>query len=138
MDLMTWNPLREIDVLLSRAGLGPLRSMDNEGWMPMVDVRETDAAYVVSAELPGIAKEDIKVVDNGVLTLQGERHRDEEEKNEKYYRRERSFGRFSRSFSLPESVAADEITAKYREGIMEIRLPKTERQSAHRTEVPIE
>lgn len=139
MELMTWNPLREMDALLNRAGFGALRNLDGENWLPAVDIHETDKAYVIRAEAPGVAKEDLKVsVENGVLTLEGERRKETEEKNEKHIRRERYYGRFARSFSLPEDAATDQIKAKTRDGVVEIRIPRAEAPAERRTEVRID
>ena len=139
MDLVTWNPLREMDALLGRSGFPVLRNLEQENWTPVVDIRETKKAYLIKAELPGVEKKDIKLtVENGVLTLQGERHRDVEEKDDKLYRRERFYGRFSRSFSLPEDVVAEQIKAHSRDGVMEITLPKTEVPPSRKTEIKVD
>lgn len=139
MDLVTWNPLREMDALLGRSGFPVLRNLEQENWTPVVDIRETKKAYLIKAELPGVDKKDIKLtVENGVLTLQGERHRDVEEKDDKLYRRERFYGRFSRSFSLPEDVVAEQIKAHSRDGVMEITLPKTEVPPSRKTEIKVD
>ena len=139
MDLVTWNPLREMDALLNRSGFPTPRNLDEENWTPVVDIRENKKAYVIKAELPGVEKKDISLsVENGVLTLQGERHREVEEKDDKHYRRERFYGHFARSFSLPEDVSAERIKAQTRDGVMEITLPKTETPSSRKTDIKID
>ncbi|WP_423820651.1 Hsp20/alpha crystallin family protein [Salinisphaera sp. SPP-AMP-43] len=136
MDLMSWNPMREIDDLLKR---GNLRGLDREEWMPVVDIREKKKEYVIRAEVPGVDRKDIHLdVDKGVLKLSGERRWDSEEKDEKQHRRESYYGQFARSFSLPENADADQIKAKYHDGVVEIRLPKTAETQAKKTEITIE
>jgi HSP20 family protein len=97
-------------------------------WMPTVDISETDGEYLIKAELPEVKKEDVKVtVENGVLTLQGERRQEKEEKGKRYHRVERSYGSFVRSFSLPESVDEGAVKAEYKDGVLNLHLPKTEK-----------
>jgi len=96
-------------------------------WMPLVDVRETDGALVAHAELPGIERKDIKVdVTGGLLIISGERHYEKEMKEENVLRVERSYGSFSRSFSLPDSIDGDKATASLKDGVLEVKLPKKE------------
>ena len=98
-----------------------------EAWSPSVDVSETKDNVIVNAEIPGMNKEDVKVsVQDNVLILSGERKQEKEEKNANYHRIERSYGSFSRSFTLPTSVQADKVKATYKDGILKITLPKTE------------
>jgi len=97
-------------------------------WMPTVDISETDGEYLIKAELPEIKKEDVKVtVEDGVLTLQGERRQEKDEKGKKFHRVERSYGSFARSFTLPESVDDAGVKAEYKDGMLVLHLPKTER-----------
>ncbi|MGB7757461.1 MAG: Hsp20/alpha crystallin family protein [Salinisphaera sp.] len=136
MDLMTWNPLREIDDMFKR---GDMRALDRDSWMPMVDIREKKKEYVIRAEVPGVKRDDIHLtVDKGILKLSGERHWENEEKDEKQHRRESYYGQFARSFSLPDNADAGKIKAKYRDGLVEIRMPKTAESVAGRTEIAIE
>jgi HSP20 family protein len=130
MSLVQWNPFREMDELLSRlqrsGGLAKAHASD-EAWMPVVDISETPKDYVVRAELPGVGKDDVKVnVENGVLTLSGERKSVHQDKDERFHRIERSYGIYSRSFSLPDDVLEDKITADSNEGVLTIHLPKTD------------
>lgn len=96
-------------------------------WAPAVDVSETDTAYQLHVELPAVKREDVQVnVEQGVLTLSGERKLEKkvEDKERKLHRVERSFGRFVRSFSLPDTVDAEAIAASYKDGVLEVTLPK--------------
>ncbi|MDD2317963.1 MAG: Hsp20/alpha crystallin family protein [Desulfobacterales bacterium] len=96
-------------------------------WRPMVDICDTENAIVVTAELPGVKKEDISIeVKDNILTIKGERSVDSEVKEENYYRRERSFGSFQRSFSLPTEVNPESIKAGFKDGVLKIEVPKPE------------
>jgi HSP20 family protein len=94
-------------------------------WAPAVDIYENDGELVVEAELPGLEKGDIKVnVDDGVLTLKGERKLSKETKEENYHRVERAYGTFTRSFTLPDTVDAEKISAKHKDGVLRVSLFK--------------
>lgn len=96
-------------------------------WMPPVDIRETDDAYLVTAELPGVNKEDVDItVENNVLSLRGERKWQNEAKDESYHRIERTYGRFNRTFTLPRSVRPDDVQARYENGVLHLTIPKAE------------
>ena len=96
-------------------------------WLPAVDVRESDDAFVFTAELPGISKEDVEItVDDGVLTLKGERRFNEEDGEKNYRRIERAYGTFSRSFTLPSAVIAEKIAATFTDGLLTVTVPKAE------------
>ncbi len=93
---------------------------------PAMDVAETDNAYEVTAELPGLDEKNVEVkVANGVLTIKGEKQEDKEEKNKDYYMRERSFGSFQRSFAVPDGVDGDKIEANFKKGVLSVTLPKS-------------
>ena len=97
-------------------------------WAPRTDVHETEKDFVIDVELPGIDKKDIKAeVKNDVLTISGERKVQRETKEKGYRSIERHFGRFERSFALPETIKAENISAKYHNGVMSLTLPKTEK-----------
>jgi len=99
----------------------------SRGFLPAVDVRETQDALHFDVELPGMTKEHIDItVENNVLTISGERKFEKETKEGEYHRMERSFGHFSRSFTLPTGVRTDKIDAKFEHGILSIDLPKQE------------
>jgi HSP20 family protein len=132
MTLTRWSPWQELENmnrqlshLLDDSPVG--MSTETEQWAPRVDIRETDDALLVQAELPGIDKKDIHLeVKDGVLTLSGERRYEKEVKEENVHRVERAYGKFSRSFSLPTNVDADKVSANMKDGVLEVRLPKRE------------
>jgi HSP20 family protein len=102
-----------------------------------VDIHEGDKEITLKAELPGIKKEDVHIdVNDGVITLRGERKFEKEDKKENYHRIERSYGSFHRSFTLPSTVDVEKIKAKYKDGILEATLPKTE--EAKPKSIPVE
>jgi len=135
MALVRWSPWRELEEMqrtLSRLlGEGGVAPTEEDVWLPAVDIRETEDAILVEAEVPGVRKEDIKVdVKDGVLTISGERKYEREEKEENVHRIERAYGRFSRSFALPTNVDVERVQAKLRDGVLTIRLPKKESAKA--------
>jgi HSP20 family protein len=98
-----------------------------QGFSPAVDVKETETEFIVKAEMPGIDQEDLSVSLTGdVLTISGEKKEEKEEKGENLFRIERSFGSFSRSLTVPVEIQEDKIEAKYRDGVLTLRLPKAE------------
>ncbi len=106
--------------------------------MPAVDVAETDKAYEITAELPGLEEKNIEVkLANGVLSIKGEKQEDKKEKEKDYYRRERSFGSFERSFQVPDDVDENKIEASFKNGILSVTLPKNAaaQQQAKKIEV---
>jgi HSP20 family protein len=132
-----WNPLRELDEMekrfssllqpLSTGNGGEMETLTLAEWTPSVDISEDDKEYIVKAELPEMKKEDVKVhVEDGVLTISGERKFEKEEKGKKYHRIERSYGNFTRSFTLPEAVKAEKVAAQFKDGVLCIHLPKDE------------
>ncbi len=105
-------------------------------WMPALDISETPDAYIVRVEVPGVKAEDLEVsLQDNTLTIRGKRERSEERKEETYHWVERSYGEFTRSLALPSDVKVDAIDATYRNGVLEIRLPKSEESKPHRIEV---
>ncbi len=108
-------------------------------WSPTADIIESDKEYLVKAELPEVAKEDITLeVRDGMLVLRGERKYEKEDKSEKVQRMERFFGEFERSFVLPEDVDASQITAESKDGILRVRLPRTKASKAPAVQVRIQ
>jgi len=94
--------------------------------MPAVDVSETDKAYEITAELPGMDEKNVEVkVANGVLSIKGEKQEEKEEKKKDYYKRERNFGSFERSFQVPDGVDTDRIEASFKKGVLLVTLPKS-------------
>jgi HSP20 family protein len=149
MTLVRWDPFRELEEMsdrLNRVFSRPaLRTTGNgkehltvADWMPTVDITETEGEYLIKAELPEVKKEDVKVtVENGVLTLQGERRQEKEEKGKKFHRVERSYGSFVRSFTLPESVDENGVKAEYKDGVLNLHLPKSEKVKPKAIEVKV-
>jgi HSP20 family protein len=117
------------------------RRFDVEGptaWQPVVDIEETPEAYLVRAELPGMRLEDIKItVADNALSIRGEKRREEEKKGTTYHRVERVYGSFERSFSLGHAVAADKIEATYRDGVLDVSIPKAEEAKAREIQIKI-
>ena len=141
MNLVRWNPGREMPTLHNRftrffddpfLRIGGMDENPNlDLWNPAVDLYEKDDHFVIKAELPGIGKDDIKVdLKDRVLTLSGERIYDNEVKEENYYRKERSYGKFQRAFALPADVDSDKITAEFKEGVLRVEVPKPEEKKA--------
>jgi HSP20 family protein len=107
-------------------------------WAPSVDVSETDGEYQIKAEIPDVKKEDVKVtLEDGVLTIQGERKHEKEEKGRKYHRVERSYGSFARSFTLPDLVDEENVKAEFKDGVLSLQLPKSEKAKPKAIEVKV-
>ena len=103
-----------------------------------MDITEDDKEYLVKADLPEVKKEDVKVtVEDGVLTITGERKIEKEEKDKKYHRIERSYGNFLRSFTLPDAADGAKVRAEFKDGVLKVRLPKTEKAKAKAVEVKV-
>jgi len=133
MELVRCNPRRELfslnklfdDFFYPAANSNPRNSTWN--WNPVVDIYDNEKNIVIKAEIPGIDKDDIIIdVKGRVLTLKGERTESNEVKEDKYYRRERSFGTFERVFNLPADVNTENIKATYKDGVLELEIPKPE------------
>jgi HSP20 family protein len=119
----------------------PARWLRGEGEItaPGVDVYEEKDEVVVKAELPGLDKKDIEVnISDSKLTLKGEKKKEEEVKEENYYRRERSYGAFLRSVELPTGVQADKVKASFKNGVLEVRVPKTEEAKTKTIKVKVD
>ena len=140
MSLVRWDPFRDVGALQDRINrifddaFPRPRTADDDlslcAWRPAVDIYETDVAIMLNAELPGVKKEDVSVeVKDNVLTIKGERSSDLKISEDNYFRRERCFGTFSRSFSLQYRVDPEKIKARFKDGVLEIEVPKpTEEQ----------
>jgi HSP20 family protein len=144
MALVRFEPFRELAALQNEMGrwMSTLAGATTPGngpsstWLPAVDVWETENELVLSFDLPGIPEEKIAVeLDDNVLTVSGERERTQEYANERFYRFERRFGSFSRSVTLPAGVSESDITANYKDGVLEVRVPKPEEQKSKRIQV---
>lgn len=108
----------------------------SQRWAPAMDLVEADDHFVLKADLPGLADDDVNIeVQDGTLTISGERKSESEKREKGWYRVERSFGRFSRSLSLPEGVDADKIEASFDKGVLEVRIPKPEERKPRRIEI---
>jgi HSP20 family protein len=148
MNLVKWDPFVELEDVskhLNRIfNKFPARSeasrelLTTADWAPNVDITETDSAYLIKGEIPGVNKEDIKVnIENGMLTMSGERKQEKEEKNKKYHRIERSYGSFMRSFRLPDNVDESAVKAEFKDGMLNVTLPKSTQAKAKSTNVTV-
>jgi HSP20 family protein len=132
MNITRWEPFREFEDMVRQYSpffARGLRRSGGEGteWAPLADISETDKEYLIKAELPEVKKEDVKItLDNGVITISGERRHEKEQKDENEIRVESFYGTFSRSFSLPENIDASSIRAESKDGVLRIRIPKTQ------------
>ena len=149
MALVKWDPFRDVAELQNRINrmfdesFGRSRELDDEislrAWRPAVDIYETDNGIVVAAELPGVNKENVAVeVKDDVLTLKGERLANPEIDEDRYYRRERFFGPFKRSFTLHENIQPDQIKATFKDGILEIEIPRPTQEKPKQITVNVE
>lgn len=144
-----WNPVRELDELQDRVlralhivptnrETGDNQSLVAAEWLPAVDITEDEKEYLIKAELPEVSKDDVKVtLDNGTVVIRGERKFEKEEKNKKYHRIERSYGTFMRSFSLPTDADPAGISAEFKDGVLQLRLPKCEDKMPKQIEVAV-
>ena len=147
MNALGWNPGRELEEMSDRLnrvltrgarGRNENEAMTVADWIPLVDISETTAEYVIKAEIPEVKKEDVKVtLEHGVLTVQGIRRQEAEEKGKKYHRVERSYGSFVRSFSLPDLVDDAQVQAVFKDGILMLHLPKSEKAKPKAIEVKV-
>jgi len=137
MNLVRWDPFAEMQSMfgpLMPRGMGLLSRLSGDGeialeWSPSADISETDKEYLIRAELPGIKKEDVKVnLSDGMITIEGERRQEKDEKTEKFHRVERLYGSFSRRFSVPEHIRADAVRSEYKDGVLCVHIPKTEKE----------
>jgi HSP20 family protein len=145
MAIVRWEPFRELAALQSEMsrwmnqitpGTVGGNGQSSSSWLPAVDVWETDGELVLSFDLPGIPEDKISVeLDDNVLTVSGERERTQETSGERFYRYERRFGTFSRSVTLPQGVNESEIKADYKDGVLEVRVPKPEEPKPKRIEI---
>lgn len=143
----TWDPFKDLEDfeqrLASVFGRGVAKpngdqAMSMADWAPLADITEDDKEFVVKAELPGLKKEEVKVtLDNGVLTISGERKREKEEKTRKYHRVERAYGKFERSYALPENADDTKVNAEFKDGLLQVHLLKTDKPANKAMEVKI-
>ena len=145
--LTRWDPFKEMEETQNRLarflGLSPTRTgnggqeaMTVTEWAPSVDITEDDKEWLVEADLPEVKKDDVKVtVENGVLTITGARAWDETVDRNSYHRIERSYGRFTRSFTLPRTVRPDDVVARFENGVLYLTLPKAEEARPRKIEI---
>src|SRR6266513_1141119 len=149
MALVRWEPVRELSSIQNEmnrlfntffdspapgnGGNGGLRR-----WLPAMDLVETDEHFVLKADLPGLAEDDVNIeVEDNVLTLSGERKAEHEDKREGYVRVERAYGSFRRSLTLPEGVDADAVSASFDNGVLEVRIPKPEERKPRKVAISV-
>ena len=147
MALVRWEPVRELDTIQSEmnrlfntffdtpagSGAAPMRR-----WMPAMDLVEHEDHFLLSADLPGMKQENVRIeVADGVLTIAGERKSGQEERKGGYIRIERAAGAFQRSLTLPEGVDAEQVAAHFTDGVLEVRIPKPVERRPHRVQIAI-
>jgi HSP20 family protein len=143
-----WDPFKEIEEMEKRLSTWlshPAIRRDSEKealtvaeWSPLVDITEDEKEYVIKAEIPEMKKDDIKIsVQDDVLSISGERKYEKEEKGKKYHRVERAYGSFMRSFTLPEDADGSKVNAEYKDGVLKIHLPKSEKAKPKAIEVKV-
>lgn len=149
--LTRWNPFREMEDMQRRMSSlfdwSPFRrsnlTNDEESitvaeWAPLVDIAEDDKEYLIKVELPEVQKDNVKVtVESGTLTISGERKAEKEEKGRKFHRVERYYGRFERSFTIPDDAASDNVKAEFKEGVLRVHLAKSEKARPKQIEVKV-
>jgi HSP20 family protein len=147
--LTKWEPFKEMDEAQARLarffGLPLPRPVDTGAeamtfaeWSPSVDLSEDDKEWCIKADLPDVKKEDVTVtVENGVLRLTGERKFEKEEKDKKYHRVECAYGNFLRCFVLPDGADGSKAVAEYKNGVLKVRVPKTEKAKPKTVEVKV-
>jgi len=145
MSLIRWDPWREFEDVFDRYSraigrpLGQSMELLSGGdWTPRADIAETDRNYQIKLELPEVNKQDVKIsVDNGVLTIRGERHQEKEEKGKKFHRVERFYGSFVRSFTLPDNGDEAHIDATFKDGMLTLTVPKLEKATPKAIEISV-
>lgn len=145
MNIVRYDPFRDLRTLQEEVNrlfsTNLTRGFGEEGigrgaWNPSVDIYENKDQIVLEAELPGMKRDDFELsVENNVITLRGERQFEKKEESDNYHRVERSYGSFTRSFTLPQSVSAEGATAEYRNGVLRVTLPKREETKARRIKI---
>lgn len=143
-----WNPLNDREDLERRLasllgtreapGHGGKEALTVAQWSPLVDITEDDKEYLIKAELPEMKKEDVRLtVENEVLAISGERNFEKEEKGKKYHRIERAYGSFVRRFSLPEDADGSKVSADFKDGMLHVHLPKSQKAKPKAIEIKV-
>ena len=143
--LTQWNPMRELEHFQNRILNAFAPALGSRGdnssasqWAPLVDITEDDDGYHISAELPQVDKKDVKVtLESGVLTITGERRLQKDGNKRKYHRVERAYGYFSRSFSLPNDADPSKVEAEFKDGMLNVRVGKSEEARPRQIEVKV-
>jgi HSP20 family protein len=149
--LIRWNPFREMEDIQRRMSslweASPFRhsnltngeeNISVPEWAPLVDVIEDEKEYLIKVELPEVQKEEVKVtVENGTLTITGERKAEREQKGRRFHRVERYCGRFERTFGIPDDVKSDDVKAEFKDGVLRVRLAKSEKARPKQIEVTL-
>jgi HSP20 family protein len=139
--IVRWEPLREMNSLQSEMNRLFNTAFDRPSagtrqWLPAMDLHETDEHFVLRADLPGLAEEDVSIeLEDNVLTLSGERKPDEEERGDGFHRVERAFGAFSRSLTLPQGIDPESVSAGFARGVLEVRIPKPEQRKPRKISI---
>lgn len=140
MSIVRWDPFKDINQLFNRYpeyNTEDVRA-EQKDWAPMVDIYEANDKYIVRTELPGVDKDNVNVsVDDSVLTIKGSKQFVDAKEGEKWKRVESRYGEFVRSFSLPEEVDAEKISAAYKNGVLELSIPKVEPKKARTIDVKV-
>jgi HSP20 family protein len=133
------NDVREMNQLMSRwFGTNGTTDLSAADWVPKVDIDEDEKAYTINAEIPDVKRKDVKIsIEDGMLTLSGERKHEKEEKSKKYHRVERSYGSFLRSFALPADVDESKIKATFADGMLHVVMPKGQDHKKPVREIPV-
>lgn len=146
MAIVNWSPFREFEDLFNRYNRflsralpgGETREGEVVEWRPVANISETDREYLIKAELPEVSKKDVEVtVNEGVITIRGERRYERTDESEKQHRVESFYGSFARSFTLPPDVDASKIYAESKDGVLRVHLPKTEQRKPKPIEIPV-
>ncbi len=153
MTLVKWNPSKELmnverefnrlfNTFNRRFGFDDARSadeeMENAVWSPLTDISENKDQYILNMDLPGVSKENLKLsFHDGELIISGERKQEKEDKDSKYHRIERTYGKYYRSFTLPQTIQADKINAEFKDGQLTITVPKSEEAKPKELEIKV-
>lgn len=145
MNLVRFDPFRELEAMTTRLnrlfGAPPSAPDEPEGfgqWAPPMDVEEADTEYVVKTDLPDVKKDDVAIgIEDGMLTIEGERKREKSEKTKKFHRVERVYGKFVRRMTLPTNVDAGNASAEFTNGVLKVHLPKTAASTPRSVQVKV-
>lgn len=139
MHVVRWNPFREIDEIFGRYGQTRYLNEPAHDWRPLVDIRETDDAYAVDVELPTVDPKEVTVsLNDGVLHISGERKLEESDTFGQLHRSERRYGNFTRSFRLPRDADADSIKASAKDGVITVRVAKSDGNGGRTISIDVE